>query len=131
LNSSLPNRGVALVFLFTLLAGASWIAGCAGGVSASAPSPEPPPAQPVSAMLTVTLNSISVSATVGNTSTEPVTATNMGDATVAINQATVTGAGFSTAGLTVPANLAAGQSRTFTVTFAATTPAPSPAPCRS
>jgi hypothetical protein len=93
LNSSLSNRGAALVFLFTLLAGTSWIAGCAGGVSASAPSPEPPPAQPVAAMLTVTPNSISVSTSVGNTSTETVTATNMGDATVAINQATVTAAG--------------------------------------
>ena len=48
------------------------------------------------------------------------TLTNTGGSTVTISQATVTGAGFSISGLTVPTTLNANQSVTFTATFAPT-----------
>jgi len=73
-------------------------------------------------MLTVTPSSISVAAVVGNTGSQTVTATNVGNSSVAIKQVTVTGAGFSTTGLAVPASVAPGASQSFQVAFAATTP---------
>jgi hypothetical protein len=48
------------------------------------------------------------------------TLTNTGGSTVTISQATVTGAGFSISGLTLPTTLNANQSVTFTATFAPT-----------
>jgi hypothetical protein len=57
----------------------------------------------------------------GTTSTQTVTLTNAGTGSVNITQTTVTGAGFSVTGPTLPYNLAAGASTTFTVAFAPTT----------
>jgi uncharacterized protein YjdB len=111
------------VFLLALFAGSVWTTGCSGGVTASTtPAAPAPPTQSSSAMLTVTPSTVSVATVVGNTSSQTVTATNVSAGSVAINQVTVTGAGFTTTGLTVPANLAAGASQTFEVAFAATTP---------
>lgn len=56
--------------------------------------------------------------TVGNSSTLSETLTNTGGTTVTISQATTTGAGFSVSGLSLPLTLGAGQSKTFSVTFA-------------
>jgi hypothetical protein len=58
---------------------------------------------------------------VGSTS-EPqsVTLTNSGTASVTISQAAITGTGFSFTGLTLPLTLTAGQTATFTVSFAPT-----------
>src|SRR5580698_987741 len=56
----------------------------------------------------------------GSSSTVNVTLTNGGTANVNINSATVSGAAFSTTGLTTPQTLAAGQSVTFGVKFAPT-----------
>jgi hypothetical protein len=57
--------------------------------------------------------------TVGATSAaQTVTLTNTGTASVTASQATVTGAGFSIGGLSLPLTVAAGQSATFSVTFA-------------
>jgi hypothetical protein len=59
--------------------------------------------------------------TVGSSSSpQTVTLTNTGTASVTVSQATVTGAGFAISGLSVPATLAAGQSTSFTATFAPT-----------
>jgi hypothetical protein len=46
--------------------------------------------------------------------------TNTGASSITISQATVTGAGFSMSGLTLPLALAAGQSRSFSISFAPT-----------
>ena len=48
------------------------------------------------------------------------TLTNTGGSTVTISQANLTGAAFSVGGLTLPLNLTANQSVTFTATFAPT-----------
>jgi hypothetical protein len=55
---------------------------------------------------------------VGNTKTLSETVTNSGGSSVTLSQATVAGGGFGISGLTLPLTLAAGQSVTFTVTFA-------------
>jgi hypothetical protein len=57
--------------------------------------------------------------TVGSSDTQTVTLTNSGDASLTISQADLTGADFSISSLLV--TLAAGQTTTFTVTFAPTT----------
>ena len=58
------------------------------------------------------------SVTVGGQQTASETVTNTGGTSVTISQAAVTGSGFSLSGLAIPATLAAGQSATFSVTFA-------------
>src|SRR5438552_3871463 len=55
---------------------------------------------------------------VGTNQTQQVTITNSGGTIVTISQATTVGTGFSTTGLALPLALAAGQSQSFTVTFA-------------
>ena len=55
---------------------------------------------------------------IGNNSTLSETLTNTGGSSVTITQATTTGAGFSTSGLSLPLTLTAGQSKTFSVAFA-------------
>ncbi|MBZ5600621.1 MAG: choice-of-anchor D domain-containing protein [Acidobacteriia bacterium] len=55
---------------------------------------------------------------IGNSSTLSETVTNTGGSSVTITQATTTGAGFSVSGLSLPLTLTAGQSKTFSVTFA-------------
>jgi hypothetical protein len=84
--------------------------------SSSNPAPPPPPAA-----LAVTPSSVSVATVVGTPGSQTITATNNATTTVAISQITVTGEGFSTQGLALPANLAPGASQSFVVAFAATT----------
>jgi hypothetical protein len=57
---------------------------------------------------------------VGTTSTQAVTLTNSGNSSVSVSQITVSGGGFSTSGLILPATLTAGQSTTLSVIFAPT-----------
>jgi len=54
----------------------------------------------------------------GTSSSLPETLTNTGGSSLTISQANVSGSGFSVSGLSLPATLAAGQSRNFNVTFA-------------
>jgi hypothetical protein len=54
---------------------------------------------------------------VGNNQSQPVTMTNTGGSGVSITKATVTGTGFAVSGLSLPLNLAAGQSQSFTIVF--------------
>jgi hypothetical protein len=63
-----------------------------------------------------------MSTKVGSTSSQVATVTNVGPSSTALSQAMVNGAGFSISGLTLPATLSPGQSRSFTVKFAATKP---------
>ena len=58
---------------------------------------------------------------VGSSSAQTVTLTGAGTASTTISQATVTGAGFSISGLTLPLTLSVGQTASFNVTFAPAT----------
>jgi hypothetical protein len=57
---------------------------------------------------------------VGTSQTQPETLTNSGGSAVTVSQASVSGAGFSVSGLTLPLSLAPGQSTNFSVVFAPT-----------
>jgi hypothetical protein len=56
--------------------------------------------------------------TAGTSASQTVTLTNTGNATATINQITISGAGYSASGLTLPATLAAGAKASFTIKFA-------------
>ena len=55
---------------------------------------------------------------IGSTQSRLATLTNSGGSSVTVSQASVTGRGFGINGLAFPMTLAAGESRTFSVTFA-------------
>src|SRR5690349_478863 len=55
---------------------------------------------------------------VGTSKTATETLTNTGNGKVTVSQVTITGAGFSLSGLSLPIALTSGQSYTFTVQFA-------------
>jgi hypothetical protein len=75
--------------------------------------------QPV---LTVTPTSLAFSSvTTGTTSTQPLTLRNSGTATLTVSQLSVTGAGFSVTGFTLPLTLAPGANVAGSVRFAPTT----------
>jgi hypothetical protein len=59
--------------------------------------------------------------TVGQNSTQTVKLTNSGNVNLVVNTATLTGAGLSMTGLTLPATISGGQSVSFSVQFAPTT----------
>jgi hypothetical protein len=61
------------------------------------------------------------SVTTGASGTQSVTLTNTGNSSVSVSQISVSGAGFSATGFALPVTLAAGQSTSFSVTFAPTT----------
>jgi HYDIN/CFA65/VesB family protein/ASPM-SPD-2-Hydin domain-containing protein/centrosomal CEP192-like protein len=54
----------------------------------------------------------------GTTATQSVTISNTGNSGVSISQVIISGAGFTTTGIALPLSLAAGQSTSFSVTFA-------------
>ena len=56
----------------------------------------------------------------GTSAIQTVTLTNTGNASVSLSQATMTGSGFTVSGLSLPVTLAAGQSTSFSVSFAPT-----------
>ena len=73
----------------------------------------------VAGLLAATSSTLSFgSVQVGNNQALSETLTNSGAASVTISQASVSGAGFSTSGLTLPLTLAPGQSFTFSAAFA-------------
>ncbi len=55
---------------------------------------------------------------VGTSQTQTLTVNNSGGSSISINQASITGSGFSLSGINPPVTLAAGQSTTFKVSFA-------------
>ncbi|HSC44886.1 MAG TPA: choice-of-anchor D domain-containing protein [Candidatus Acidoferrum sp.] len=75
----------------------------------------------VQGSLSVTPGSASFGSVVtGSTNTQTIQLSNTGTATLAISQATVTGSGFSLNGLSLPMNLAPGQTATFNAQYAPT-----------
>lgn len=118
--------------IVTVVLAASLIGnGCAGVVMGSKPSgnggtpaagaPPPPNTSPTNAsqpQLSATPMSASFPAVVvGGSGSQTITLQNAGTASVTISSASVTGAGFSTSGLTLPISIAPSQRTTFTVTF--------------
>ena len=103
-------RNKKLVLVLTSLAASTllWISGCVG---VAEPSPT----------LAVAPETLTIGAKVGSSSSLPVTLANTGTAPVSVNQAVMSGAGFTMSGLTTPVILPAGQSRTFSVKFSAST----------
>jgi fibronectin type 3 domain-containing protein len=73
----------------------------------------------VSSQLSITPASVTFGTFyLGSSSSQTVTLTDTGSASVVVSGETVTGTGFSTSGLSIPLTLAGGQSASFTVTFA-------------
>jgi hypothetical protein len=93
--NSLPKRQVLVLLMCVAFTTIFWVSGCAGVA-------EPLP-----------------SLTVGATSSQVVSVTNVGTTNVSVNQAVVNGTGFTVTGLTTPMMLPVGQSKSFTVKFAA------------
>ncbi len=99
-----------------------------GSVSLASNAPASPitiavSATGVAATLQLTASSTSLdfgNLNLGSSGTQSVTLTNTGNSSVSISQINVSGAGFSTSGLTPPLDLAAGQTTTFSVVFTPT-----------
>jgi hypothetical protein len=102
-----------LVFTISLVAVSFQFAGCVGGISTTAN------ASPTSdaAQLSVTPNSVSVTASVGSSASQSVIASNTGSGALVIHQVTVTGSGFSLSGLALPTTLGPGVAKSFAVAF--------------
>lgn len=104
--------GILVVILAAL-----WASGC---VALSGAKPNPPP-NPARSQLGASPGSINFGdVPVGAGSSQTVTLTNSGGASLTISTANVTGTGFSMTGMTLPMTLAAGQSTTFSAQFAPT-----------
>jgi hypothetical protein len=112
--------------VFAVVLGAAVLSsGCAGVVTASnaagsgataTPTKTPTPQPQAQLSATPTIASFPRVAT-GSSSSQTITLQNSGTSNVTISSASVTGAGFSTSGLTVPMSMAPGQNRTFNVVF--------------
>jgi Abnormal spindle-like microcephaly-assoc'd, ASPM-SPD-2-Hydin len=107
-----PNRWIAIPALLALLV----MLGCQGvSVGKSADS------NPVGGELTATPNSLNfTNVQTGTNQSQTVMLANAGTGSVNITQATVTGAGFSISGLSLPLSLSAGQNTTFQVNYSPT-----------
>jgi hypothetical protein len=74
------------------------------------------------AQLTASPSSLSFgSITAGASGTQSVTLANTGNSSVSVSQISISGTGFSASGFALPVTLAAGQSTSFSATFAPTT----------
>jgi Abnormal spindle-like microcephaly-assoc'd, ASPM-SPD-2-Hydin len=111
-----------------VLAAAVLTSGCAGvvmgssasgsGAPAATPTKTPTPQPQAQAQLSATPTNASFpGVATGSSSSQTITLQNSGTANVTISSASVTGAGFSTSGLTVPMSMAPGQNTTFNVVF--------------
>ncbi|MBI3668537.1 MAG: choice-of-anchor D domain-containing protein [Acidobacteria bacterium] len=97
-----------------------------GSVSLVSNAPNSPTAIALSGNGIATAPALSVNPTsvafgsvnVGGSASQSVALTNTGNASLSITQANVTGAGFSTTGISLPLTLTAGQSSNFSVRFA-------------
>ncbi len=88
------------------------------GTGTSLSPPSTTPGQLVANPSSLSFSSVQVS----NTKTLSEAVTNIGGSSVTVSQATVAGTGFSITGLSLPLTLTAGQSVTFTATFAVASP---------
>src|SRR6266702_59392 len=113
---SVNNFSGTLSFALSRTSGGMLTVPLSGIGIASAPSPSP------TYLLSTSTNSLSFgNVMVGSTSgAQTVALTNSGNSTVSLSQVNVTGAGFSTSGLSSPLSLAVGQSVSLSVGFAPT-----------
>lgn len=103
------------------LAAAYGISGCSGLLSGSGNSSTNSSASS-SPAISVAPSSVSFgNVAVGTTNTQTMMVTNSGNADLSISQATITGAGLSLNGLTIPLTVAAGKSSYFNVAFSPST----------
>ena len=87
-----------------------------GSPKAGSPAPNQQSAKP--GQIRVAPSSVSFGIVqVGNNQSQPATITNSGGSDLKVTQATTTGTGFSVGGLSLPVNLAPGQSQGFTIIF--------------
>jgi len=124
------NRTTAKIAAVMAVVALLVLNGCAGVVGASnAPSKSsnlptgspsaPTPSNTGQAQLAASPSSASFpNVATGSSSSQTITLLNGGTADATISNATVTGAGFSVSGLTMPAKVAPGNSATFNVVFA-------------
>lgn len=111
-------RYLACILLFSLVL-FSLGCGTTGGGAANNTAPTNSTTSSSSSQLAANPASVSFgTVAVGSTNSQTVTLSNPGSASVTINQATMSGAGFSVNGLTTPQSLSPGQSSSFTVVFA-------------
>ncbi len=119
-TSALSSARTLRDFLgLALFACTTFLVSCSG-VGGNPASSQSPPTGGGSGQLTLNPTSLDFGdVTVGNSSTQTVTLTNSGTASLTISQADLTGADFSVSSLLV--TLTAGQTTTFDVTFAPAT----------
>jgi hypothetical protein len=92
--------------------------GTAAASTTTPPTPAPPPSAPTQTTLSVSPAGISFGSVVtGVANTQLVQLSNPSTGSVTITVANVTGAGFSTSGLSLPLTLQAGQTSSFNVQF--------------
>jgi hypothetical protein len=119
LGSACSRLACALV-----LAGVIGMVGCMGLITSTGPMPNnggssPSPTTTAAAQLTVNSSGINFgTVVVGSSQTQSGTVTNSGGSTAKISQTSLTGSGFTIAGLNLPVTLKAGESAQFNVTFA-------------
>ncbi len=99
------RNNFGLLVLIAAMAVAPGISGCAGYAEAARPG------------LSLTPQSLSLTSAVGKSSSQTVVVSNIGNITINILQASVTGAGFSASNLAVPLSLTPGQSTEIAVKF--------------
>ncbi|HWO34322.1 MAG TPA: choice-of-anchor D domain-containing protein, partial [Candidatus Acidoferrum sp.] len=104
-----PARGCAVIALLALAS----MMGCQG-FSSGKSSSQPPPAGSLSAApASVSFGNVQI----GTNQTQTDTLSNTGGTSLTVTQASVSGAGFTTTGLSLPITLSPGQSASFSVVF--------------
>lgn len=111
MNSVSQRSGFALV---VLVLAALFMTGCVGVAGSTSPQNTGGSSQLGANPTSINFGNV----TVGSSSSQIVTLTNLGSASLTISQANVTGAVFSVSGLTLPVTLAVGQSTTLSARFA-------------
>src|ERR1700689_2533829 len=104
-----PARWTALIIVLAL----ATMVGCQGFSSGKTSSQSAQPGSLTALPASVTFGNVQV----GTSQSLSDTLSNTGGSSLTITQATVTGAGFTTTGLSLPLTLSAGQNVTFTVVF--------------
>jgi hypothetical protein len=110
----LPARWNVLAIVLVL----GTMLGCQGFSTGKSSSPgsgaqSPPPGGLSAAPASISFGNVEI----GSSQTQSGTLTNTGATSLSITQADISGAGFSTTGLTLPVTLSAGQSATFSIVF--------------
>lgn len=105
--------------VLVVLALALLLIGCGGGAETVVPAASSTNSE-VSQLTAAPANIAFGSVSAGTTSSQAITLNNTGTASVTVSQASATGAGFSTKGLSLPLTLVAGQSATFSASFSPT-----------